>query len=301
MTDSTDSPSTNEVHSSENTADSSPSDAAGQGDASQNGAETSGGPESETSAEETFQPLAPLPPPTRRVLIIGNALAIAAILWDLLDRLTDGLHQNDSAFRGFDGQIPTPFYAVCLGLAGLLGLFVLYRLIRFGLNREDKTFRLLPIAAVLILSADWFFIRAFEQPGMPADAVAKITLRFLEARPLVSEDGLFPKEPKFYADATAQFPPPYWKNGEKLTRWNIRILEDCTTSVTQISMDEPGTLIVCLSSDRTKAWISAVTLDRGSVGAPALAQDNGTVLAAEPRIIQKKKGDDAAMNPAAFF
>ena len=239
---------------------------------------------------EPPKPAPPPPPPNLKALLVGNILTLALSLWVGLGPLMQGWHQNDSPFRGTPYSSPWPFYA--LSLAAILGIaaFALFRLIRHGKNPADRAFRLTPIATVIFIAIHLLFIRAIQNPHLPPSMILSSVFATAAFNPLTSDDGLFPTEPRFYADAFAQTPPPYWKNGEKLSRWNILVRERCTGPVdTRPGAVEPGTLLACLSEDRKIAWMSAVGLSHDLVGVPALVHARQKLLSVPLRIQPKDK------------
>lgn len=241
----------------------------------------------------------PTPPlPNLKALLVGNILALAFFLWVDIEPLMQGLHQNDSPFRGTPYSSPWPFYA--LGLCAIAGiaLMALYRLIRRGPNPADRTFRLLPIAAIIFVAIHLLFIRSIQNPRLPPSMILTGIFATTALQPLKSDDGLFPTTPRFYADALAETPPPYWRNGEKLSRWNVLIRERCTGPIDALpGAVEPGTLLICLSEDRRMAWMSAVGLSRDLVGEPALVRSRQELLSV-PLQIQKKAANANAPTDA---
>lgn len=231
----------------------------------------------------------PEPPlPSLRALLFGNALALAFFLWVDIGPLIQGLHQDDSAFRGTPYASPWPFYALGLAAIAAIAALALCRLIRHGPNPADRSFRLLPIAAIIFVALHLLFIRSVQDPHLPPSMIMTGIFATTALKPLTSDDGRFPTSPQFYADALAETPPPYWRNGEKLSRWNVLIREHCTGPIDTLpGAVEPGTLLVCLSEDRQRAWMSAVGLSRDVVGTPALVQAQQNLLAV-PLQIQKK-------------
>lgn len=244
-------------------------------------------PSGET-ASASIQPSSTPPPPSLKALLVGNLLALASFLWVDIDPLMQGLHQDDSPFRGTPYSSPWPFYA--LGLAAIAGiaLVALYRLVRRGADPTDRAFRLLPIATIIFIATHLLFVRATQNPHLPPSMLVTGIFATTALTPLKSDDGLFPTTPRFYADALAETPPPYWRNGERLSRWNVLIRERCAGPIDTLpGVVEPGTLLVCLSEDRRLAWISAVGLSRDLVGEPALIYAHKKLLSA-PLQIQKK-------------
>ncbi|MDR0966939.1 MAG: hypothetical protein LBM75_10675 [Myxococcales bacterium] len=246
-------------------------------------------PDPEAALEQELPEVPPPPLPSHASLLLSNLVGLAVALWFGLDPLFQGLHQNDSLFRGTPYSSPWPFYAVGLAAVAVCGLLAIYRLIRRGADRADRTFRLVPIATIIFIAAHLMFIRSIQNPMLPPSALVPHMFASMAFNPLKSDDGLFPTTPKFYVDATTNTPPPYWHKGEKLTLWNVTVHERCAGPIDVLpSAVEPGTLLICLSEDRSTAWMSAVGLSRDIVGAPALIRfQDGGVLSV-PLRLQKK-------------
>jgi|GEM_PF-1520604 len=244
----------------------------------------------DANALDTPKPPTPAPPPNLKALLFGNLLSFALFLWVALGPLIQGWHQDDSPFRGTPYDSPWQFYALSIAAILAIAAFALFRLVRHGANAADRSFRLLPIATVIFIAIHLLFIRAIQNPHLPPSMLLSSVFATAAFNPLTSDDGLFPTEPRFYADAFAQSPPPYWKNGEKLSRWNVLVRERCTGPVNTLpGAVEPGTLLACLSEDRKIAWMSAVGLSRDLVGEPALVHARQKLLSVPLRIQAKNK------------
>lgn len=224
--------------------------------------------------------LPPLPPPSGKSLLVGNILALAFLAWIFKDPFIQGLHQGDSAFMGTLYKVSLPFCALCLAIPAALAIACLVQLVRKGFDPHGRIWRLPPIAVVVAVSAQLLFVRAFEMPQFPPTMVIATAISSKFGEPLRTPDGLLPTQPKAYADILAEAPPPFWKDGLKLTRWNAVVTEGCEGPDMEMpSMVEPGTILVCLAPDKAHGWIVAVGLSHDVVGAPHLVSINGKPLA----------------------
>lgn len=230
------------------------------------------------------------PLPSLRSLLLSNTVAFILSFWVGLKPFLQGIHQNDSLFRGTTDTYPWPFYALGLATTIAFAIVGLYRLIRRGTDkaRADRTYRLIPVGTTIFISLHLLFVVSIQTPQLPPSMVLSGIFASTALKPLQSDDGHFPVTPQFYADALAEMPPPYWREGERLTRWNVLVREQCTGPILELpGAVEPGTLLVCLSEDKTRAWMSAVGLSRDVVGVPALARFRQNILVAPLQIQQK--------------
>lgn len=213
----------------------------------------------------------PIPSPTPvtyKSVLAANAVSLAVLLWFSLRHLA-AASEARGRVAGLEALPPLWFYGPELALAIVAAALVLGAWLRKR-PPEHKLFRVTPVAAVVALALQAFVMPSYFLP-FPADALALTQLADAEPSPYLEDDGLFTVDPARVAAAFGEVDTPFLdRDGKKQGRWRAIVQKGCAGAVTELpSGVEAGTVLYCVSADRTRAWLSAVVL-QGLAGPPRL-------------------------------
>ena len=187
-------------------------------------------------------------------------------------------------------DVPRPGGAPALLLLGLLGALTL----RFALGlvqgsrprlREHAVFLLL-IAFAIAVRAATGASRPAPDPAPALEAGLRATARALET---TWAGGRYEPDPAVLSAAAARLPAPGFVSRGKRLPLLVRLVARAPQGegpdgavVEPLANDAPGTIYVALSADRTRAWLSALTL--GPSGTEPLR------VGARPLVVQARGG-----------
>jgi hypothetical protein len=211
--------------------------------------------------------------PSWRGALWTNLLSFALVAWIAVRHLLIWRAARGARTLALLAVPPWPAYACCLALAlGLGGLVVAARLRRIA--PEARVYRLLPAAAVLVVSGQVFVAPRYTLP-FPADRIITSQLQLLAESLGPGEDGLLPAEPRGVLDAMP-LAPPFLVDGQRMAAWRVLARSGCEAPILELPAGiEPGTLLYCTSPDRHQAWLTAVGLGNELAGKPALVRWQG--------------------------
>ncbi|MGC4116610.1 MAG: hypothetical protein QM765_18970 [Myxococcales bacterium] len=231
---------------------------------------------------EPPEPPAPAAPPvaqtprttttaaTYKTALWSNLVSLAIVLWFCLREL-DLAFEARGRVAALLALPPWWLYAGTLLLsAAALVAAVVSRVRRLPPDRPP--YRLLPVIAVLLLAVQVFAVPQSRLP-LPADEVVLAQASLLEAESFVEEDGLFTTAPERIQAGLGPFEAPFLgRDGEPLGHWRPVVRTNCAGPALEVpAAMEAGTLLYCVSSDRTNAWLSFVGLE-GLAGSPRVVQ-----------------------------
>ncbi|MFN7131270.1 MAG: hypothetical protein ACK4N5_04260 [Myxococcales bacterium] len=216
--------------------------------------------------------------PSAAALLIGGWIAVRYLLL--------AAEVRNAQYVALSALPPLWVYALfCMFLAGTAA-FVLRGWLR-GDEPSARTWRLLPMASVLVIAVHVFVLPPYQ--FLPAEQVVVENLSELVQRGV---EGPIPEDPA-ELQQLLELPPPYLKNGVQMEKWSVSVHKDCTGAIEQAPTGvEPGTLLFCLSPRRDTAWITAVGVAGEFTGPAAVLRVGGEPVIAELR--QNAEGVPAA-------
>jgi hypothetical protein len=217
---------------------------------------------------------------SRRPLFLANGVFAAMMAWVYGRELGVVLAVRTAPAAALR-ELPS-VEVISAGLAcALLGLV----LVSVGaLTRRPASwrgFRVVPIAALLIIFVDFGVLGSRRLPGSP-EQLAQLAVQGVAelAQVSASAEGL-PADAGTFAALTADLgPAPYFVHGEGVGSWSVEVRLGCSGPPSAAGTSSPGTIVYCLSVDRRRAWVAAVGLKEGQrTGAPALVSSEDPYLA----------------------
>jgi len=186
---------------------------------------------------------------------------------------------------------PWPVYAGALLLAAVALALEAVARVR-GLPPERRVFRLLPVVSVVFLAVHVFVVPNCFWP-VPMDEL--VVGQFAETNPevLAAKDGRFETEPAAVFAALETYPAPFvGRDGDPLRKWHVVVRTACAGPVTEVPAGlEAGSLIYCVSPERTQAWLTPISVAGSLAGPPAIP-----VVRGKPGVIALRL--DPAARPA---
>jgi hypothetical protein len=91
-----------------------------------------------------------------------------------------------------------------------------------------------------------------------------------------------PTDATALARVVADLPaPPFFLKGAPRPTWGVEVRPGCTGPVLEVGTLAPGTLVYCVATDASQAWVTVVTLSDtfGAPRIPATEQFVGVVRA----------------------
>jgi hypothetical protein len=229
-----------------------------------------------------------------RKTLLGNVLALGAILWIYGGDLMDALRARTAEVAAFSA-LPSPVRpGLVLALTALATGVALWGLAR-GREEGFKGYRLLPILLVGALFVD--LVAAENRvPLDSTDLASGALMRFhQDAQGLTSQTAV-PDDPRVLQPLLENLGrPPYLVRGEPLEAYALQVRKDCEGPVRDAPGVRPGTLLYCVAPERKGAWVTLVGLPAGErFGAPAMLSARGEVRFV---LVRPVEGDE---EPGAF-
>lgn len=221
-------------------------------------------------------------------LLLANAVSLALVAWIGVGHTSLGLEVRGARVVALSAMPLWPLYALFVAAAVGLAIFVVVELIRRR-QADSRSYRLLPICAV-VFSAVHFLVLPPAIPPMPSDWLAASQLLAVESSALVTEDGLLPRDPEALSKLLSQMPPPYLRDGERMTVWPLVVRWDCEGPITALpAAIEPATLIACVSADRRAAWISIAGTGGRYTGPATLVMADGAPFSVKVQALRREE------------
>jgi len=197
---------------------------------------------------------------------LGEALvARPALLW---------LRSQGLARAALAWEVPLGWAAFALG--AVLALLTLWLALQAALGKRPRVPQHVAFLFVLGLS---FAVRwAAADPRPPADPTPALLegLRAAAAQLDKSYAGKYAPDAEGLEAALSLLPPPGFRRLGRALRMHARVLPDAAgPQADLLAGDAPGTIYVALSTDRTAAWLTALSLQgilRLRSGKPALIE-----------------------------
>jgi hypothetical protein len=214
----------------------------------------------------------------RRAILIADAIALAfALVWwgqDLV-RAARAHHAPVSAMRSLPN---VPFAIAALVVCILAAVAALWGLVR-ARDASFKGYRLLPIAAIVMLFADIFLVPTDRVPIASPEQLALSLQLFAQSAQQKIEGGRVPTSEALLSSlASALGSPPYLVDGVPATAYRVQLRRGCLGPLQEAPGAEVGTLLYCVAPDEKRAWVSAVALPAESeFGRPAVFSRAGVV------------------------
>jgi hypothetical protein len=194
-------------------------------------------------------------------MVNGACLLLLAWLYggDLLDAV-----RAQSNELGALAQLPSvPFAAIMLALA-LVGGALTVRGVLQRRGGDWRGYRVMPIVAVVGLFVDLFLISANKTPfSSAARAAAAVETFEQKANALATSSAVSSDSATLEKALEDLGDAPWLLNGRPLGRWTLKVVGDCAGPKLDRGDAAPGTMVYCVSVDRTQAWITAVGLPAG--------------------------------------
>ncbi|MBK7862750.1 MAG: hypothetical protein IPJ65_29900 [Archangiaceae bacterium] len=221
-----------------------------------------------------------------RVSVAVNAGSFLLLAWLYGGDLLDAARARGSEVAAMSQLPSVPFAALLVGLSlvggGLTGFGVL--------RRRDRTwrgYRVMPIVLVVGLFVDLFLVSANKTPFSSASRVAAAIEVFEQKANALATPGAVISDSESLGALLAELGEvPYLAHGEPLGAWQLKILDGCTGPRLERGEAGAGTLLYCVSADRSQAWVTAVGLPLGErFGAPQVVTSGGEPIAG---LVQKR-------------
>ncbi len=221
-----------------------------------------------------------------------SAAGLAVLFWLYGGDIADYSRATEAPVSALS-ELPRLWFAVVALAAGSVaaGAFA------FGLARrrgpEYRGYRLAPIAVVVALFVDLLVPASVSVPGGSAERLA-LALQLFRARAedLATPRGV-PDRPEALEPLLAELgPPPYLVAGRRAPGFSLQVRTGCSGPVAEAPGAAVGTLVYCVASDRSRAWVSAVALPAETrFGAPAVFSRRGVAQAV---VVMAPTSDDGA-------
>ncbi len=228
----------------------------------------------------TPAPASPAAPASFRGVLATSLVSLLVLLWYGVRYLSLALEARGRT-AALIALPPWWFYVLVL-LATLVATAVAVAAKLRRLPADSRSYRLLPVAAVLVLAIQTFLVPPCQLP-LPVEDVLAVQLSTLDAEALTI-DGRLPADPAKLdemLDPEPYRPPFIGPDGNKLPKWRIIVRTGCTGPDLEVPAGvETGSLFYCLSADQKVAWVSVVGLGGSLTGAPAIATAGGQPLVA---------------------
>ncbi len=153
-----------------------------------------------------------------------------------------------------------------------------------------RAYRLLPIAAALVIFAHGFVLPPFEPP-LPSNEIALAQLAM--GRDALSAEPALPAEPGPVEEAFHDMRPPYLVRGAAVPRWTVLTRRDCDGPWLEPPAGvRAGTLLYCLAPAANEAWMTAVGAGPEQFGEPSVIKVGG-----QPQVAWLKPSPMSAPQP----
>jgi hypothetical protein len=191
------------------------------------------------------------------------------------------MQAHSTEVAGLSALPSLPFALLALGgaLAGA-GLSM------FGVaTKRDKAwrgFRVMPIVAVVVLFVDMFVLSSSKSP-FSSNARASVALDLFEQRAMqLATTASVPSDERTLEPVVKMLGPvPWLVKGEALPEWSLKLFYGCSGPQLDAAGLGAGTLLYCVDTARTQAWVTLVGLPyEQRFGAPQLVTQGGAVLTA---------------------
>lgn len=211
---------------------------------------------------------------------VADGVSLALLTWLYVGDLGDALAAKTAAVAAMRA-LPSPAFpslALVVTFAAAVPAVV-------GVARrrgaEFKGYRLLPIAALVLLFIDFFAIFG-QRPPLGTVEQVSLALHRLAQEAMAQASPVAVPEARVLDGLTASLgPPPYLVKGEPLTAWRLETRTGCQGAATERGEAVAGTIVYCVSADRSVAWLTAVGLPAGRVtGEPQVVARGGVPVAA---------------------
>ena len=179
--------------------------------------------------------------------------------------------------------LPRVYFAagVLLFAVGAAAMFVEGAL--RGRDGSFRGYRLLPILAVLALSADLFFLPPLGGPREVSALARRDVNAFAAAAQAMATPASVPTSAGALERAARELGrPPYLVRAERPERYAVRVRTGCQGPAANAQGEGAGTLVYCVAADSLHAWVTVVALPiEQKFGAPAVLSLSGVPYAAE--------------------
>lgn len=193
-----------------------------------------------------------------RLLINGAALLLLIFLYG--GELADWLRAREAPVAAFLAPPEVGFAMLALGVGLATALVTLWGW-RAGRDDTFRGYRLLPIAASILVFVDVFVLGANRSPYQSHEVVAAALSHLQERATYLGEAGRVPTSREQLEPILIELgQPPYLVRGRTLPAWILVVRTGCTAPSLDVEGLGPGTVIYCVSADETRAWITAVGL-----------------------------------------
>jgi hypothetical protein len=230
--------------------------------------------------------------PSRKTLL-GNLLALGAILWIYGGDLADALRARTAEVSAFTALPSLVRPAVVLGLTALATGVAAWGLAR-GREEGFKGYRMLPILLVGALFIDLVAAES-RVPLDSTDLASNALVRFHQQAQELTSRTAVPDDPRVLQPLLEDLGrPPYLVRGAPLEAYALQVRQDCEGPVRDAPGVRPGTLLYCVAPERKGAWVTLVGLPAGErFGAPAILSARGEVRFVLVRPVEAEEEPEA--------
>ncbi|MBI5548893.1 MAG: hypothetical protein HY901_33850 [Deltaproteobacteria bacterium] len=214
------------------------------------------------------------PEASYRGVLAANLVSLAIVGWYGVRYLDVALEVRGKVASVFSVP-PWYLYSGGLALAAIGALVGAAARIR-RVPPQRQVYRLLPVLAVAFLGLHVFVVPPCLLP-VHADQIVAAQLEMVESESLLAKDGRFTSQPEQVASALSSYSPPFvGRDGQPLGRWHVMVHSACTGPLSEAPAGtDPGTILYCISTDRSKVWLHALGTGDSLAGGPAFVRAEG--------------------------
>lgn len=226
-----------------------------------------------------------------RVAVAVNVACFALLAWLYGGDLSDAARASSSEVAALSAMPSVAYAGAMVVLAAIGGGLTVVGVLKKR-DRAWKGYRIMPIVTLVGLFVDVLIVSADKTP-FPSAQRAAVAIQLVEQRAgeLASPDSVPTDSAKLQAIVDELGPPPWLVKAQPLPKWTLQVEQGCAGPKLDRGSAGAGTLIYCVSPDRSQAWITAVGLPREErFGAPQLVASGGQPMVG---LVQKRVTDDA--------
>ncbi len=230
-----------------------------------------------------------------RVAVAVNVACFALLAWLYGGDLSDAARASSSEVAALSAMPSVAYAGAMVVLAavggGLTGVGVFTKR-----DRAWKGYRVMPIVTLVGLFVDVLIVSVDKTP-FPSSQRAAVAIQLVEQRAgeLASPESVPTDGAKLQEIVDELGPAPWLVKAQPVPKWTLQVEQGCAGPRLDRGSAGAGTLIYCVSADRSQAWITAVGLPREErFGAPQLVSSDGQPLVG---VVQKRVADEAPVPP----
>jgi hypothetical protein len=229
--------------------------------------------------------------------LAANAACLLALAWLYGGDLLDSFRARSAEVSALVAIPPVawPLAVLSLTAAALaVGGWGLWR----GRGEGFKGYRLLPILLLCALFVD--LLAAEDQLPLRSEDVALLSLyRFQEQAQALATGRSVPTDPALLSPLLKELgAPPYLVRGTRARSYSLQVRSGCEGPLLEAPGAQPGTLLYCVASDHSAAWVTLVGLPAGErFGPPGILSLDGEPAVKQVRALPPPPQGEQAPEP----